>query len=292
MNRNLPVLLLLIIFSGYLSSCSLLKRNGKHKHVAKDSVVVVQGEEKAVPHIDTIVTAPPVVKQDTVVKSNDAAMKELIARVTPYWTNRIAYKTFSGKAKIHVETPDAGNDFAAHFRIRKDSVIWVSINLAGISVARVFVTQDSIFLIDYYHKEAKVLPLSQIAKILPSAVDFKSLQNLVIGEPLVGGDITEAKYTGDSLVLKVEDSNYFQNIIYNNADSTMRSELLTTQKPDGPISTAEYKDYEITNGRKLSASRVLHVQNKDALYLLEMNFSKWEFDEQLDYPFSIPKNYR
>ncbi len=185
-----------------------------------------------------------------------------------------------------------GNDFAAHFRIRKDSVIWVSVNLAGIPVARVFVTQDSIFLLDYYHKEAKCVPLSQIAKILPAAVSFESLQNLVLGEPLCNGMITDAKDMGDSLSIKVEDTSYVQNIIYNKKDSAMHYELLNTTKPNGPVATSEYSNYEMINNRKLSTNRVLHVQNNNALYLLEMNFTKMDFDEQLDYPFSIPKNYR
>lgn len=288
MNKCLSVILL-IILSGYLSSCSLLKRKGgtRKKHKTSDSTLV---------KTDSFVfVQPPLVELpiDTPAKQQaNEETKATIARITPFWTNRIPYKTFSGKARIHVETPDAGNDFAAHFRVRKDSVIWVSVNLAGIPVARVFVTQDSIYLIDYYHKDAKILPLSQVAKILPAAVNFASLQNLVLGEPLCDGEITDATEAGDSVSLNVADTAYLQRIVYNTADSAMRNELLTTRKPNGPVVHAEYSAYEMITNRKIATNRVLHVQNGDALYILEMNFSKMDFDEQLEYPFSIPKSYR
>ncbi len=230
---------------------------------------------------------------DSVVSSREKMQKQqLIARITPLFANHIEYKTFSGKARVHIETPDGGNDFAAHFRIRKDSVIWVSVNLAGIPVARVFVTQDSIFMLDYYHKEAKCVPLSQIAKILPTEVSFKSLQNLVLGEPLTGGVITDAEEAGDSITLQAEDSSYIQRIVYNTKDSTMRNEHVETSKPHGPIAYSGFSNYEIDNGRRISANREVNVINNNAVYILEMYFSKIDFDEPLDYPFNIPKSYR
>ena len=288
MNKFVAVIMLLLL-SGCFSSCSLLKHKGGKGKKKDSDTTHVQADTARVAVAPAPAAAP---KPDTAVKPPVEDQKQLINRITPYWTSRLTYNTFSGKARIHVETPDEGNDFAAHFRVRKDSVIWVSVNLAGIPVARVFVTRDSIFLIDYYHKEAKCLPLSQIAKILPAAVNFASLQNLVLGEPLTDGLITEANHAGDSLMIKVSDTSYLQNITYNYRDSNMRNELLTTMKPGGPVVTAEYSGYELINGRKLSTNRVIHVQNNNALYLLEMNFTKIDFDEQLDYPFSIPNKYR
>lgn len=295
MNKQLPGLLLLVILCASFSSCSLLKRKKKQKATVTDSI--------AVAHTDTVKAVAPAVPAPVVatldsgvvpppVPNNNAEMAALIERITPLFNNRLTYKTFSGKAKVHVETPDAGNDFSAFFRIRKDSVIWVNVNVIGASVARVFVTQDSIFMVDYFHKTAKALPLSQIAKILPAAVDFNSLQNLVLGEPLVNGKVTHARYEGDSLFVRTEDTSYIQNLTYLKADSTIHDEVLETHKADGPKAYAQYSGYEMVNGRKISADRVLHVVTNNVMYLLEMNFTKMEFDGEQDYPFSIPNKYR
>ena len=294
MNKQLPGLLLLVILCASFSSCSLLKRNKKKKAAVTDST--------AVAHADTVKTVVPAVPAPVVAtldsgtapapNNGGTEMAALIERITPLFNNRMTYKTFSGKAKVHVETPDAGNDFSAFFRIRKDSVIWVNVNVIGASVARVFVTQDSIFMIDYFHKTAKALPLSQIAKILPAAVDFNSLQNLVLGEPLVNGKVTNARYEGDSLFVRTEDTSYIQNLTYLKADSTIHDEVLETHKADGPKAFAQYSGYEVVNSRKIAADRVLHVVTNNVMYLLEMNFTKMEFDGEQDYPFSIPNKYR
>ncbi len=289
MNKFLSVVLITLL-SGYLSSCSLFKHTNGKRDKGKDTTVV---------HTDTgriaVMPSPPVIPHtDTVIRKADTslAINKPAEMAATLWKNRLDYKTFSGKARIHIETPDEDNNFAAHFRIRKDSVIWVNVNLAGIQVARVFVTTDSIFLIDYYHKEAKCYPLSQIAKILPAQVNFSSLQNLVLGEPLGDGLITESENSGDSLFLQVEDSSYLQHITYYKADSTLRNLQITTRKPAGPRATSEYSMYEMDNNRKISTNRVLHLKIGEAVYLLEMYFSKIDFDTPLDYPFSIPRNYR
>ena len=310
MNKQLPVLLLLVTLTASFTSCSLLKIGKRGTSKVTDSTVVAKADTMKVVHIDTAkgVTSPvvaPVVTPtldssatpsapvpNAAPGSTNAELSTLIERIAPIWTKRLTYKAFSGKAKVHVETPDGDKDFSAFFRVRKDSVIWVTVNLAGMSVARVFVTQDSIFMIDYYHKEAKCLPLSQIAKILPAAVDFNSLQNLVLGEPLVNGKVTNARYEGDSLFLRTEDTSYIQNLTYLKADSTIHDEALETHKPDGPKAFAQYSNYEMVNDRKISADRVLHVLSNGVIYTLEMNFTKMDFDGEQDYPFSIPNKYR
>ena len=53
----------------------------------------------------------------------------------------------------------------------------------------------------------------------------------------------------------------------------------------------DYGDYEVVNSRKISTHRVLKLVNGNDNYLLEMNFIKNDFDEVIDFPFSIPRNY-
>jgi hypothetical protein len=279
--------LLIILFSGWLSSCSLFR----HGHGKKNMVAATDTTSHAA---DTGRIAITPIIPDTTRKTSiiNTPGNDALGLAQACWSKRLSYQSFAGKAKIHVETPDENNNFAAHFRIRKDSVIWVNVNLAGIPVARVFVTTDSIFLIDYYHKEAKCLPLSQIAKILPAQVSFSSLQNLVIGEPLSQGTITKAEITGDTLSVAVEDSSYIQHIVYSKSDSMMRAGVVTTHKPGGPVTRSEYNNYEIDNNRKIATGRTLQLQIGSAVYLLEMDFTKIDFDTPLDYPFNIPRSYR
>ncbi len=91
MNRVVPVILL-IVLSGYFSSCSLLRHKGtrKHKNKGNDTTQVIADS------LHAAVPSPAVSRTDTIAKPVNAELKQLIDRITPFWTNRLVYKTFSG----------------------------------------------------------------------------------------------------------------------------------------------------------------------------------------------------
>ena len=283
MNKIIATGILFMLSIGF-SSCSFHWRAAGKKAKSYDAASADTSHMHSIlPQPDTIaaVRAP-----DT-----SAIAKQLIELLTPIWNARIDYKTFSGKAKVHFTGPDNDKEFTAHFRIRKDSVIWVNVTFDAIPVARLLITQDSFFLLNTIDKEVTRIPLSQAAKVLPTKVDFTSLQNLVTGEPLRKGTITDATSFGDSWSIQVEDSSYVQRITYNKADSTIRTGQLRTRDPRGPQAMTAYGNYEIIDSRKVSTSRTLNIQNGNEIYLLDMNFTKADFDQPLDFPFSIPKSY-
>ena len=290
-----------IAISFSLSSCSLVKSLKRHKHKATDSVAIVDSSSLGKGIISpAITTLDTLLKKDTVVViNNDKAREDSLVMwkqnmdaVMPLWKHRMAYNTFSGKAKVHYEGADDSYDFNANFRIRKDSVIWIEINaMAGIFRVRIFVTPDSLYMINYMKKEVTILPLSDAAKILPSKIDFSSLQNLITGEPLRDGNIVDVNSKPDSLVIDVSDSAYLQQFTYTRADSNMVAAVLATRKPDGPVARSAYSNYERIKNRKISMGRVINLQHGADAFKMEMEFIKADFDEPLDYPLNIPKNY-
>jgi hypothetical protein len=291
MNKFVPGVILLVMCSG-LSSCSFhwhaTGKNAKnHDKTTSDTIetaivpaVVTPGKDTTAPHA-SVFTAPV----------TSGPEKQLIDQLTPLLNARIDYRTFSGKAKVHFSGPDNDIQFTAHFRIRKDSVIWVNVTYDAFPVARLFITRDSFFLLNTKDQEITRIPLSQAAKILPTKVDFTSLQNLVTGEPLRKGTITNAASAGDSIAIDVEDSNYVQHITFNKADSTIRTGQLRTRDPKGPQAATTYNSYEMINNRKISTYRTLNVLKGNEVYILDMNFTKTDFDEELTFPFSIPSSY-
>jgi Domain of unknown function (DUF4292) len=148
-----------------------------------DSVVVAPKDtvKPVAVRIDTPKPLPPVVDSATI----------WLGMVQPIWKNSLVFNTFGAKAKVHYESGDNSQDFTASFRVRKDSCIWVTITALGgmVQAARVLITPDSVFMINYLDKEISALPLSDVAKVLPVQVDFTSLQNLILGQPPRNGRI-------------------------------------------------------------------------------------------------------
>src|SRR4026208_2558948 len=102
-------------------------------------------------------------KKDSVVVSTPrdshadsvAFMQEVYKAVQGH---HISFNTFSGKIKVNFDdSRGKNNDFNAFIRIRKDSVIWVSINAAlGIEAFRIMITPDSVKVLNKIDKEAQL----------------------------------------------------------------------------------------------------------------------------------------
>lgn len=286
---RVPHYLLLLVMCSVLSSCSFHRlvagRKARTIDLGRGIVIDTSRLTGPLPYV------PPI--ETTVSDSVTRAAAQLIQDLTPLWKKRLHYTTFSGKAKVHFEGPDMKQEFTAHFRIGKDSVIWIAITGLGgmVPVARILITPDSFMMINQLQKEYTLLPLGEAAKILPARVDFYSIQHLITGEPLRDGTIKDASGFGGGWYLEVEDSAYVQRITYNKADSSMRSAQLKTRSAAGPQAITEYGAYMTIDNRTISTGRVINIQNGNDVYTIDMNFMKIEFDQPNEYPFSIPKNY-
>lgn len=271
-----------------MGSCSVLHFGKGRKH--KGGLVTDTTKFVVTPIPDTALIAG----RDTLtVPDTSGLMKQLVDMVLPIYNKRHQYTTFTGKAKVHFESPEDKQDFTANIRVKKDTAIWVDITALGgmFHVARVYVTNDSFFLINYKDKNGMRLALTEVARILPTQVDFMTLQNLMIGEPLRSGNIRDVATQGASWLLKVQDNNYMQSLEYRKADSLLIGNQVNTLSPNGPQAVLKYDHFEVINNRKVPASRTVTIQNGNDKYLLEMEMQNMEFDKQLEMPFTIPKGF-
>jgi hypothetical protein len=270
---------ILVVFAMSMTACKIGKKPTRNK---------VTIEKKA----DTVaVVAVPVTEPSKTAISPEKQL--LINNMMPVWGRQINYGTFSGKAKMHYEGKGQKNEFTAHIRIQKDKVIWISITAFVLQVARVYVTPDSIQFVNYLEREASRMPISEVSKLLPAPIDFYSLQNFIVGNALKtsGVNATDATDFGGTWSLQMEAPNMVQQATYNKADTTMRSLQIRTGSgsTDGVI---QYGNYAVISGRKFADSRAVNLNNNGERYYLDMNFNDVEFDKQLEFPFSIPKNYK
>lgn len=296
MNRSLAALTL-IILSFSFSSCTL------YKTISKVATNIRSNHDTDMPStvVDTVKPSDVIEKKpvDTIIAiqpntpDKTTQQHERIKSIDPLWKSRLQYTTFSGKAKISFTSIDESKDFTANFRIKKDSVIWVQITALGgiVQAARVCITKDSFFMVSYIEREYIRIPVSEIAKVLPAKVEFSSLQNLIVGEPLRDGIIKAIADTGKQCTILVEDTSYVQNICYNMTDSTMEKGMICTHDTKGPNALIKYIQYQLTDGRKVSKNRQLNITNGKDQYAVDINFVNMYFDTPLDYPFSFPKNY-
>ena len=118
--------------------------------------------------------------------------------------NEIEFEYFQSKAKIDFD--DGTNEFSSPMtiRIRKDSVIWISVNPAlGIEVVRALITPDSVFVIDKIHKAYYALGLNYIKNNFGVDMTFKMLQSALLGNLILPNSPQDStEFEGDYAKLR------------------------------------------------------------------------------------------
>jgi hypothetical protein len=209
--------------------------------------------------------------------------------------NRIEFETFSAKVKVDFEGSDGKkNDFNAFIRLRKDSVLWVSINaLLGIEAFRVLITPDSVKVLNKLDKVAQLRSVSYLKEITKLPFTFKELQDLIIGNPIYfDNNIVSYKKDAEALSV-VHMGTLFKHLLTLNPETMIvqHSKLDDVDPLRARTADISYGDYETRNGKPFSTYRKITVSEKSKLDI-EMKFKQFDFNVPLNFPFGIPKNYK
>ncbi|MBN9484988.1 MAG: hypothetical protein BGO70_05295 [Bacteroidetes bacterium 43-93] len=277
------VLLTLLVFA----SCQVGKKPVR-KNVTIDKYAIK--ERYGMNSVDTI----PVTKELPGSGGVGSEQKKtLTAMLLNLADRQVPFVSFSGKAKMHHIAGNDKQEFVAHIRIKKDSIIWINVTALGgtIPVARVLITPDSISLINNLQKEVRQLQIGDVNKLLPVSVDFATMQNLIMGNVLKqSGNPVDVGDFGGTWTMQVKDSQMVQQLSFNKADSSIRTLQMRTAD-DSTQGLVQYGGYEIIDNKLFSMQRVITINNAGDEHYIDMNFNKVDFDEPLDFPFNIPKSY-
>jgi hypothetical protein len=209
-------------------------------------------------------------------------------------SNKIDCRTFSAKIKVHYEGSDGKDyEFNAFVRLQKDRTIWISINLLlGIEAFRAIITPDSVKVLNKLDKVYQLRSVSYLQEMSHMPFDFKALQAILLGNPIYldSNIIFFRKDPQGTSLLSVGPA--YRNYITLNNDLTVKHSILDDVDPLKARSfDISYGQYEKVDSVYFSAYRKIVASEKGRLDV-EMSFNKYSFNENLNFPFSIPKNYK
>ena len=208
--------------------------------------------------------------------------------------NHIGFNTFSAKIKVDYRGGDGKNyDFNAFLRMEKDRVIWVSINAAlGIEAFRILITPDSVKVLNKLDKVAQLRSMDYLQEVTQLPFNFYTLQDLLIGNPVyLDSNIVSFRMDENTISLMSMGEVFKHYITVFNQDYTITSSKLDDAEM-GRSRTAvlSYSDYENRDTIKFPTKRKISVAEKSKLDVT-LEFKQFNFNESLNYPFSVPKNY-
>ncbi len=235
----------------------------------------------------------------TNVITNHSSSDSLLAlknTMTGLHNHYIDFKTFSAKIKVEYQD-DKGKkpDLIAIVRIVKDSAIWISLSatILNIEVYRVLITKDSVILMNIQDKEVQFRSLDYLQDVTGIPFDYKTLQALLIGNPIfLDSNIVSYKRTDDRILISSAGT-FFKNLLTLSTDNylLMHSKLDDVDVTRNRTADITYSDFENNTNINFSTYREITVSEKKKLDI-RLNFKRYEFNKELSVSFHIPKNYK
>ena len=205
---------------------------------------------------------------------------------------QVSFNTFSGKARTKLDINGNSNDVTLNIRISRDQKIWVSVTaIAGIEVARALITPDSIWVINRLQSVYLKKPFSYVNKLAGNQINYKSLESLLVGN-------TIPELINENVDLQTIDNNM---ILSGNLQDLVFKLVV---RPDMKVSQTNLSNQDAGQSLEVANNTFLQVGNrtmpsqidmaslvKDKKIQVNLHYVKMEFDQPLEFPFTIPARY-
>jgi hypothetical protein len=214
---------------------------------------------------------------------------DLVRAVTKH---NVSFDWFSCKAKINFESSYESGRVNATVRIKKDSLIWMNFKKFGLSVARMQIKPDSIYVLypfENYYERKTVKKYSEIYGI---DLEFEKIQSFFVGNALEPDPETvRVKRIGNDYELFGAAGDYTVRYLIDAVSLVMREHsIIDTYGREVKILFDEYMPVE--GGRYYSHQRkYLAPIDANEIGSAEIAISDVEFNVPKSTPFNIPSHY-
>ncbi len=210
----------------------------------------------------------------------------------------LAFEYFQAKAKIDYD--DGTNQFSSPMtiRIRKDSVIWISVNPGGlgIEVVRALITPDSVFIIDKMHNVFYPRSLHSVKDKFGVEVSFSMLQAMLVGNLLQTIDTSDqVLFEGDFGILQQKRQNMEMRHYVSKNNQKVENVVIRDTSSHNNV-TIKYSDFA-----PLDTAQFAYSSQIFANYLLQqgmmksnvnINYQRADIkDKSMRFPFNVKNKY-
>ena len=217
----------------------------------------------------------------------------------------IHFDWFTARVAANTEIDSKSNSFNANLRIKRDSVIWMSISPGlGIEVARVYITPDSLKFINRINNTYFKGDYRYLNSLLQIESNFQMIQAILLGNSYLHYQVQkyfpEVEYgdwvlsTRNKRKIKRETELEIPEILTQEIwYSMLRKKVFRMEmqdfRPQRKFSV-EYKSFEEVEGQS-APTELSIVANADKNLRISLQYSKISINKEVNLPFSIPEYY-
>lgn len=222
-------------------------------------------------------------------ESANFSKTEILQKISARPTN---YQTAVIKAKADLAIGNNSHDVSMNIRMQKDKVIWVSVTaIAGIEVARALITPDSIKVLNKLQSVYIKKPFSFIYKYANKQIDFSTLQNMFLGDPLKGTltDVSTVDINGGKVHVNGSLTDLAYSLIFNENYELIANKL--SDKTSSQSLLLNYADYKDAGKRAVPYTVSIKSNAADKQVSIDLKYSQVSIDDLVDFPFTVSKRF-
>jgi hypothetical protein len=219
--------------------------------------------------------------------------------IEPVKVNEVEFDYLLTKSKFSFRSSTQDFDNTnVNIRIKKDSLIWLSVTGIGFEVARGLITPDSIVFLDKLHKEYFVFTYAQLSKQYNFDLNFKLLQSVIVGNlPISPGP--DSKFFKENEFFLINQKSGRITVDNFIGEKNLKLERLkVVEAPTNNTFTLNYEDFREVNTFLFPFGSMINLDvqsQKDKQFYqttMRIKHNKVELvSKDPGFPFSIPSSY-
>lgn len=206
------------------------------------------------------------------------------------------FEYLNTRTKIQFRDDERNVSTSANIRIKKDSIIWMSITpFLGIEMARALITNDSLVLMNRINKEYIVYDFATLSEKFQFDINYHLIQSLILGNmPLDYQDRNEIVSSKQYFIIKQQSGPY-------SIDNYISRELMKLQKvevseePKKNKMIMEFNDYKEVEVFAIPFSSLISLDYEHGTEVknteINIKHGQAELASVLQFPFEIPSRY-
>lgn len=221
--------------------------------------------------------------------------------------DNVDFTYLTTSSKIKFSNGDKNLNATANIRMKKDSIIWISVTPGfGIEAARGLITRDSLVFINRLNREYAAYNFKDLSREFNFDINFDLVQAVLLGNMLVAIDPGDkVKKEASFFVVRQEEGPLsIENFIDAQTQKLRRVAIVEKEKQDNFGLKAKnntlnlsYSDFQKLEEKILPFKNTVsldyyHHNGQKKRTQIDIQHKKASFaDEALRFPFSIPKKY-
>lgn len=229
----------------------------------------------------------------SIVASGKASDKLSAKQVIKQHQNNDAnFNTMQARVRIDLLQGDKEQGATFNLRIEKDKTIWLN---APLGLARMMVTPDKVRFYNKQDNEYFDGDYKLLSDFVGIDLDFNKVQNILLGQAIY--DLKDKPHSvsvnENSYALQPKDQSALLELFYLINPSHFKMDSLQLfQQLKKRILQVDYKSYQEVDKQVLPKNiRIIAVEDSDQV-TITMDFKSITLNEEVRFPFKIPKGYK